>query len=93
MTSSVSKFWFEIDEGNGSTPALVDNDGAGLFIKQDTVLFDRVRSSRSRTGSPDAYDLVIVVRRGGLNALGCEKTLSAFFGRYKLATRRPRFPS
>ncbi|KAK1235280.1 hypothetical protein PQX77_001502 [Marasmius sp. AFHP31] len=60
MTSSLSKFWFEVDEGNGSKPVLVDNDGAGLLIKQDTILFDRARSSSS--GLPTSLDLVVAVR-------------------------------
>ncbi|KAJ8084997.1 hypothetical protein PM082_003774 [Marasmius tenuissimus] len=60
MTSSISKFWFEVDEGNGSEPVLVDNDGAGLPIKQDTILFDRARSSTS--GLPTSLDLVVAVR-------------------------------
>ena len=44
-TSSISKFWFEVDERDGSRPIRVDNDGEGLVIDQDTILFDPGRSS------------------------------------------------
>ncbi|KAJ8092122.1 hypothetical protein PM082_021654 [Marasmius tenuissimus] len=45
-TSSISKFWFRVDRGDGSEPVLVDNDGARLLVEQDTLLYD---PSRSRT--------------------------------------------
>ncbi|KAJ8094317.1 hypothetical protein PM082_006857 [Marasmius tenuissimus] len=42
-TSSISKFWFEIAEGDGTRKTL-DNGGEGYVIDQDAVLFDPVRS-------------------------------------------------
>ncbi|KAL0064088.1 hypothetical protein AAF712_008948 [Marasmius tenuissimus] len=44
-TTSISKFWFEIDEGNGSAKKVVDNNAQGYEIDQDTVLFDPARSA------------------------------------------------
>lgn len=44
-TTSISKFWFEIDEGNGTPPMVADNGGTGYTIDQDRVLFDHARSS------------------------------------------------
>ncbi|KAK1230801.1 hypothetical protein PQX77_006101 [Marasmius sp. AFHP31] len=44
-TTSISKFWFEIDEGDGSAKKVVDNIGQGYGIDQDTVLFDPARSA------------------------------------------------
>ncbi|KAJ7803444.1 heme peroxidase [Mycena olivaceomarginata] len=38
-TSSLSKFWFTVDEGDGSAPITVDNDGTGYVVEQDTVLY------------------------------------------------------
>ena len=47
IKGSVSKFWFEVDEGNGSTPVIVKPTEA--VIKQDIVVFDPLRSSSSFT--------------------------------------------
>ncbi|KAG7087895.1 hypothetical protein E1B28_011942 [Marasmius oreades] len=42
---SINKFWFEIDEKDGSQPTVVKNDdGQGYVISQDDVLFDIARS-------------------------------------------------
>ncbi|KAJ7834599.1 L-ascorbate oxidase [Mycena leptocephala] len=38
-TTSVSKFWFTVDEGDGSAPTTLDNGGAGYEITQDRVLY------------------------------------------------------
>ncbi|KAI3619310.1 l-ascorbate oxidase [Moniliophthora roreri] len=46
MTSSISRFWFQINEGDGSEPVVVDNGGSGYVIDQDTVLLDLGRSKR-----------------------------------------------
>ncbi|KAL0563179.1 hypothetical protein V5O48_018897 [Marasmius crinis-equi] len=45
-TTSPSKFWFEIDEGDGSEKKKIDNGGNGFTVGQDEVLFDPVRSQR-----------------------------------------------
>ncbi|KAL0575766.1 hypothetical protein V5O48_006209 [Marasmius crinis-equi] len=62
VTSSISKFWFKIEEGDGSEAVLVDNDGAGLVINQDTVLFDRARSAFVTEGTTFHLNLVVAVR-------------------------------
>lgn len=36
---SVSKFWFEVNEGNGSAPIIYDNGGNGYVIPQDEVIY------------------------------------------------------
>ncbi|KAJ7064042.1 L-ascorbate oxidase [Mycena amicta] len=38
-TTSVSKFWFVVDEGDGSAPITLDNEGTGYVVEQDTVLY------------------------------------------------------
>ncbi|ESK95562.1 l-ascorbate oxidase [Moniliophthora roreri MCA 2997] len=43
--SSIDKFWFEIDEHDGSPKAMVNNGGSGYKIENDQVLFDPVRSA------------------------------------------------
>ena len=42
--SSISTFWFEVDEGDGSTPTVLVNDGDGLPIDQ-AILYDPSRTS------------------------------------------------
>ncbi|GLB40889.1 putative peroxidase family protein [Lyophyllum shimeji] len=58
LNTSVSKFWFTVDEKDGSGPQVVDNGGSGFVIDQDTVLFDPSRTSATRT----SFSLVIAVR-------------------------------
>ncbi|KAK1222472.1 hypothetical protein PQX77_014678 [Marasmius sp. AFHP31] len=43
--TSISKFWFEIDEGDKSAKKVIDNGGNGYEIEQDVVLFDPARST------------------------------------------------
>ncbi|KAI3615679.1 l-ascorbate oxidase [Moniliophthora roreri] len=43
--SSIDKFWFEIDEHDGSPKTMVNNGGSGYEIENDQVLFDPVRSA------------------------------------------------
>ncbi|KAL0058418.1 hypothetical protein AAF712_014913 [Marasmius tenuissimus] len=44
-TSSISKFWFTVDERDGSEHTLVDNfDGAGFVLDQEQFLFDPSRT-------------------------------------------------
>ncbi|KAL0059902.1 hypothetical protein AAF712_013317 [Marasmius tenuissimus] len=62
MTSSASKFWFKIDEGDGTDPILVDNDGPGLPIQQDVLLFDRARTGSVSDQSGSFLNLVLAVR-------------------------------
>ncbi|KAK7040210.1 hypothetical protein VNI00_010016 [Paramarasmius palmivorus] len=63
MTSSIDKFWFEVDEGDGSEAVIVDNGGPGFVIEQDSVLLDMGRTTRSF--DPDTamvYNFVVAVR-------------------------------
>ncbi|KAK7040204.1 hypothetical protein VNI00_010010 [Paramarasmius palmivorus] len=46
ITSSISRFWFEVDENDGSAPVIVDNGGTGFEIDQDAVLLDMGRTRR-----------------------------------------------
>ena len=39
VTTSVSKFWFEVDENDGKKSQIYDNEGTGYEIQQDRVLF------------------------------------------------------
>jgi hypothetical protein len=62
MTSSIDKFWFEVDEGDGSEAFIVDNGGTGFLIEQDSVLLDMGRTTRSF--DPDTamvYNFVVAV--------------------------------
>ncbi|KAJ3809546.1 heme peroxidase [Lentinula aff. lateritia] len=43
-TTSISKFWFEINENDGSDPVIVDNGGSGFAIEQDSMFIDISRS-------------------------------------------------
>ena len=36
---SVSKFWFEVNEGNGAAPVVYDNSGKGYVFPQDEVIY------------------------------------------------------
>lgn len=63
-TASISKFWFEVDEGDGTTPTVEDNGGSGYVIDQDKVLFDVSRSSQypSVGRNSAGYSIVVAVR-------------------------------
>ncbi|KAE9409458.1 heme peroxidase [Gymnopus androsaceus JB14] len=41
-TSSISKFWFEINDNDGSDPVVVDNSGSGYVIEQDSLFLIQV---------------------------------------------------
>ncbi|KAE9407571.1 heme peroxidase [Gymnopus androsaceus JB14] len=46
-TSSISKFWFEVNNNDGSDPVIVDNGGSGFVIEQDPSLSLFVDVTRS----------------------------------------------
>ncbi|KAF7318837.1 Peroxidase [Mycena chlorophos] len=50
LVSSISHFWFEVDNNDGSAPFVVDNNGKNYTIDQDVVLFDPRRSSFTIAG-------------------------------------------
>ncbi|KAE9398044.1 hypothetical protein BT96DRAFT_1020381 [Gymnopus androsaceus JB14] len=60
-TSSISQFWFEIDNNDGSEPIIVDNGGSGFVIAQDTVFVDVGRSKLLIDLSAGTQMLKIVV--------------------------------
>ncbi|KAJ6449373.1 heme peroxidase [Mycena sanguinolenta] len=45
LATSISHFWFEVNDNDGSAPFIVDNHGANYTIDQDVLLFDPRRSS------------------------------------------------
>ncbi|KAF7376882.1 Peroxidase [Mycena sanguinolenta] len=44
LATSISYFWFEVDNNDGSAPFIVDNQGTNFTINQDVLLFDPRRS-------------------------------------------------
>ncbi|KAK7045468.1 hypothetical protein VNI00_007721 [Paramarasmius palmivorus] len=58
-TSSIAKFWFEIDEHDGSPKTVLDNGGNGYPIDQDEVLYDPLRSTLF-TGSSGSREIVTI---------------------------------
>jgi len=60
-TTSISKFWFEVDERDGSQVVVHDNGGTGYVIEQDRVLFNPKRSKVSAIGTP-GVNVVVAVR-------------------------------
>ncbi|KAJ3887172.1 heme peroxidase [Lentinula edodes] len=64
-TTSISKFWFEINENDGSDPVVVDNGGSGFVIEQDSVFIDNSRSKFVfLTVSEISYLRLVVAVRG-----------------------------
>ncbi|KAF7342734.1 Peroxidase [Mycena sanguinolenta] len=49
LATSISHFWFEVDDNDGSAPFIVDNHGANFTIEQDVLLFDPQRSGLNLT--------------------------------------------
>lgn len=58
-TTSISKFWFELDEHNGKGPVVLNNGGSGYVIEQDHVLFDPARSTANEFSG--GFDIVVAV--------------------------------
>ena len=58
-TVSIAKFWFTVDEKNGSTPAVYNNDGSDYVVAQDQLLFVPMLSNQVLTDMPTPQ------RRGG----------------------------
>ncbi|KAL0063916.1 hypothetical protein AAF712_009106 [Marasmius tenuissimus] len=65
MKGSISKFWFEVNEGDGSAPRL---DNLGKTVPQEKVLYDPSRTERIVGGTqglqalPVIWNLVVAVR-------------------------------
>ncbi|KAG6848007.1 hypothetical protein H0H93_004236, partial [Arthromyces matolae] len=56
LNASISKFWFVVDENDGTEKTVVDNHGTGFVIEQDTVLFNPVLTKRD-----SAFNYLFVV--------------------------------
>jgi len=63
-TASISKFWFEVDEKNGSTPSVYNNGGDGYVVAQDQLLFVPMLSHQDLSDAPTPQ------RRGGSGPTG-----------------------
>ncbi|KAJ7303827.1 heme peroxidase [Mycena albidolilacea] len=50
LATSISHFWFEVNNNDGSTPLIVDNQGKNFVIDQDVLLFDPRRTSATIGG-------------------------------------------
>ncbi|KAF8151779.1 heme peroxidase [Crassisporium funariophilum] len=57
-TSSISKFWFTVDESDGSGPQVYDNDKEGYNIVQDSIIFSPQLSRKLANG----FELVVAAR-------------------------------
>ncbi|KAF7357079.1 Peroxidase [Mycena sanguinolenta] len=44
LATSISHFWFEVNNSDGSAPFIVDNNGANYTIDQDVLLYDPQRT-------------------------------------------------
>lgn len=56
-TVSISKFWFQVDEKNGTQPTVYNNGGNGYGFQQDQIIFVPEMGSTTYTANP--------ARRGG----------------------------
>ncbi|KAE9393700.1 heme peroxidase [Gymnopus androsaceus JB14] len=80
-TSSISKFWFEIDNNDGSDSIVVDNGGSGFVVEQDSLFVDVIRSKELFVVTPTSfnmvYDIVVAVRG---DAGSISTSMTAFSG-------------
>ncbi|KAJ6472458.1 heme peroxidase [Mycena sanguinolenta] len=60
LATSISHFWFEVDNNDGSAPFTVDNHGGNFTIEQDVLLFDPRRSGPNFSNFE--YTMVIGVK-------------------------------
>jgi hypothetical protein len=60
---SVGKFWFEVDEGDGSTPMVLVNGDGGYVLETDEIIyvpwFSTVKANGQNPQSP-SFDLIFV---------------------------------
>ncbi|TFK76256.1 heme peroxidase [Pluteus cervinus] len=59
---SLSKFWFQVDEKNGSEPITYDNGGDGYSLEQDNIIFVPSLSGSSLLQDGNNYTLIAAVR-------------------------------
>ena len=68
--SSIKQFWFTVDDKNGTTPTMYNNEGNYYVVNQDQVFLAPmmssmnlvVNASSSNGGYSKAYTLVAAVR-------------------------------
>ncbi|KAE9399622.1 heme peroxidase [Gymnopus androsaceus JB14] len=65
-TSSISKFWFEINDNDGSDPVVVDNGGSGFVIEQDSLFVDSIRTQLIQVPEVGVDTKVVVAVRGNV---------------------------
>ncbi|KAJ3720911.1 heme peroxidase [Lentinula raphanica] len=63
-TTSISKFWFEVNENDGSDPIVVDNGGSDFVVEQDSVFVDNGRSEHLLTPTFEEVTQIVVAVRG-----------------------------
>ncbi|SRR6266576_796105 len=51
---SISTFWFEVNENNGTQPTLYKNGGSGYQVQQDQLIFVPAMGSLTLTANPVA---------------------------------------
>lgn len=68
VNQSISKFWFDVNENDGSSPAIYNNGGQNYVVQQDQVLF--VPTLSKMTLQPNG---TILTRRGGGNPIPLDK--------------------
>ncbi|KAF8152647.1 heme peroxidase [Crassisporium funariophilum] len=68
LSTSISRFWFSVDENDGSGPKIVDNGGSEYVIDQDAVLFDPSKTEILHADFPPAVKLVVGVRTSDIDS-------------------------
>jgi hypothetical protein len=87
--ASISKFWFQVDEKNGSTPVVYNNGGNGYVVQQDQLLFVPTLSHQA------LIDVPVVQRRGGTGPTGVAyyKVYTIVAAVCLIASRKPLRPT
>ncbi|KAF8635531.1 hypothetical protein AX17_003914 [Amanita inopinata Kibby_2008] len=67
-TLSISKFWFQVNENDGSKPTVYNNDGDGYQFEQDQLIFVPTSGSTTYRANP--------MRRGGGQVGGSNQTFT-----------------
>lgn len=94
-SSSISFFWFESDEHDGSTPKIVDNGGMGYRLQQDRILYVPMSSSLDFKGNDETskvYQIVAAV--SSLTSMTIFSQMTLYRGsqrRFTISSLRVRF--
>lgn len=88
-SKSISLFWFEKDEHDGSAPMTIDNEGVGYRLDQDRILYAPALSQLDFWGSDETakvYHIVAAVSQSSYNL-----SLSVYiFFRLEMTFYRPK---